>query len=482
MVEQRNGPQVRPAPTAWARVRLLKGDSTGGLWDVSSDIAEARIAIGCDPRCGWIVNGSGVAPFHFEVYWDGSVLWAGNSAGADDVRLDGEPLGDWRPISGRARIEFGRAAMLVEASEAVPRSSAVPQSRDSSVALENESTRIAAPMNERREVYASGNSALIKMPPAHEPLAAGAGGSAAVDAGATRVVSLSEAEAAHPMAGAPPRVGMGAGVRRVEEPPPISEEATRLAVAPTHGQTSAQVPGGVRIGGGPFVGGQASAAGAAPSTSPAVPLPPAGLSGPVAGGESPFAAPPPPTPDASTAAFARVGERLKGELAKPKLSQPLRTWLLLTLVVAVLVVFVLDPFAKPPAAPRSQRPPVAATGPVVADGGARGGGSTAALLNGFAIGPSGVVQNGPPPIVPDGGVAVEPRPLRRGEVAPLTAERLAADALIAGRYQEALPLYQALAVAHPQNPTFAQILVVLQRRLRAMCRNGLTPEGLPCAQ
>jgi hypothetical protein len=229
-----------------------------------------------------------------------------------------------------------------------------------------------------------------------------------------------------------------------------------------------------------LVGGQAQAPAAAPSTAPAVQLPPAGLRGPVAGGESPFAAPPPQAPDASTAAFARVGEKLKGELGKPKLSQPLRTWLLLALVVAVLVVFVLDPFAAPPARPRSQRPPVAGLNPNAPDAGAARVGSTSALLNGFLIRPNGVVQNGPPPIVPDGGVEV--RPLGRGEVAPPSAERLAADALIAGRYREALPLYQALAAANPQNPSFAQIVIVLQRRLLATCRNGLTPEGLPCIQ
>lgn len=474
MAESRNGPQVRPAPTAWARVRLLKGDSAGGLWDVSSDIPEARIAIGCDPRCGWIVNGSGVAPFHFEVYWDGSVLWAGNSAGAPDVRLDGEALGDWRPISGRARIEFGRAAMLVEASEAAPRNSAVPSSRESNVPLADENTRIAAPMNERREVYASGNSALIKMPPAHEL-------ELPADGGATRVVSLADADSGRAVASAPPRVGMGAGVRRIEEPSPISEEATRLGVTPGFGQTSAQVPGGVRIGGGPFVGGQGAAA-ATGTTAPAMALPPVGLRGPVAGGESPFAAPPPQAPDAGTAAFARVGEKFRGELGKKKLSQPPRTWLLLALVVAVLVVFVLDPFAAKPPVRRAQPGALAGANPAAADAGVAPLGPQAPLAHDFAVGAAGVVAMGPAPVLPDAGVPVPPRPLGRGEVAPLTPERFAADALIAGRYREALPLYQALAVAHPENPTFTQIVVVLQRRLREMCRNGLTPEGLPCAQ
>jgi hypothetical protein len=63
---------------------------------------------------------------------------------------------------------------------------------------------------------------------------------------------------------------------------------------------------------------------------------------------------------------------------------------------------------------------------------------------------------------------------------PLTAERVAADAVIAGRYREALPLYRALAEANPQNPTFVRIVQVLERRVRAACRNGLTPEGAQC--
>jgi len=460
-----NGPQVRPNPTAWARVRLLKGDSAGGLWDVSSDIAEARIAIGSDPRCGWVVNGGGVAPFHFEIYWDGNVLWAGNSAGAPDVRIDGEQLGDWRPVSGRARIEFGRAAMLVEASDAVARKPTVA----SGVPLESDNTRIAAPVDERREVYASGNSALIKMPPARDLEAP------MMDAGATRVVSLADAGAGRAMPAGPPRVGMGAGVRRVQDPSPISEESTRLGVAPTSQQISGQYPGAP-----PSAGGQSAV-----STAPSVALPPAGLRGPVAGGESPFAAPPPQAPDASTAAFARVGEKLKGELGKKKLSQPPRTWLLLALVVAVLVVFVLDAFDQKPEAP-PERAQVAAATPALAlpDAGVGVGVAPPRLAHDFAVGPGGIIGNGAPPVLPDAGVTDAPRPQRRGAavVVPLSAERLAADALISGRYREALPLYQALATANPQNPTFAQIIVVLQRRLQATCRNGLTPEGHACIQ
>ncbi len=503
MVDPRHGPQVRPAPTSWARVRLLKGDSAGGLWDVSSDIPEARIAIGSDAGCGWLVRGSGVAPFHFEVYWDGTVLWVGNSAGAPDVRLDGEPLGDWRPISGRARIEFGRAAMLVEASDAVARASVVPQPRDSQAPFESENTRIAAPRDERREVYASGNSALQEVPPLSELEAKPSRGvhaalGASGDGGATRVVSLAEAEAGRAAPVAAPRVGVGAGVRRVEEPPPISEEATRLGVFAGAGQASALPPGvsaASRAGGGPGGGAVGVALGApsgAPSPfGPSVAAPSAfdapgagaGLRGPVAGAASPFAAPPPVAADPSSIAFARVGEKLKGGLGRPKLSQPPRTWLLLALVVAVLVVFVLDAFdptPEPPAGSPAVATQPAASPPGTADAGLAAVPALARIGAGLAVGPGGLVAGGMPLAVADAGVAAPSGDTPPGAPVPATPERQAADALIAGRYREALPLYQALAAANPQNPTFSQIVVVLERRVRAACRDGLTPEGTQC--
>jgi hypothetical protein len=515
---------------------LLKGDSAGGLWDVSSDIPEARIAVGTDDRCGWVVRGAGVAPFHFELYWDGSQLWAGNSAGAPGVTVDGDPLGEWRPITGRARIEFGRAAMLVEASEAAPARVSLPGGRDSRE-IAAESTRIATPAAERREVYASGHSALHKLP-ANLP-AMRAGESFADDAddrtrvaadpavgtagdNATRVLSLEEAEAQR-RAGPPPGtgaglgLGVGAGVRRVAEPTPLSEEATRMAASPLAGGpllggvASPAGPPGVGALGSPAVGLAGPSLGGPGLTGPglagpgafagAPQAPPAaagaGLAGPVAGGASPFAAPPPPAPNNTTQALEKINERLKTELAKPKLSQPPRTWLLLALVVAVLVFFVLDSSGEEEA-DAGPRGDTAAAGPAAS--GATAGGAAGAVAPGAAVGaglptapplpgadrlalqqlpglPLGLVGTSgtwdpasPPPAgstpLPDGGV--------------LTPERVAADLVLAGRWHEALPRYRALAQAHPENPSYAQIAEILQRRLRAQCRNGLLPNGAPC--
>jgi hypothetical protein len=553
---------------------LLKGDSVGGLWDVSSDVPEARIAVGTDARCGWVVHGAGVAPFHFELYWDGMQLWVGNSAGAPNVTIDGEPLGDWRPVTGRARIEFGRAAMLVEASEAVPSRVSMPGARDSRE-LAAEATRIASPAAERREVYASGQSALQKLPPNAPVMHSGESFADAVDErtrlepelqaalardNATRVLSVEEAQAQRslgPMPGVRPGIGLGAGVgvgagvRRVAaEPAPVSEEATRLAGPPlvaapappvgTLGPPGslgvgagvgvgtgaarvggpgagigpgADTSGGSRVGttsgglGGLGTGGGAFGAGGGPPLGPgqaptAAPAS-AGLSGPVAGGPSPFAAPPPPAPDNTTQAIEKLNERLKSQLAqaKPqfKLSQPPRTWLLLGLVVAVFVVFVLDSGKEEGASnDRSVRTTVGDAAATVAGaaGAASGGtgvpgpavdagmpalptlpGSHRLALQQLPGMPLGLVgtsgtwdpATGPPDgstVLPDGGV--------------MTAERAAADLFVAGRWQEALLRYRALAQAHPENPAYAQIAEILQRRLRAQCRNGVLPNGAPC--
>ena len=148
----------------------------------------------------------------------------------------------------------------------------------------------------------------------------------------------------------------------------------------------------------------------------------------------------------------------------------------------MLVVFVLDAFDQKPTRP--PRTNMAVPAPVVPDAGAAlATGIPSRLTQDFQVGPGGIIGTGLPPIAPEPVVA-PPRGRGRNPPAPvvLTPERLAADAFIAGRYREAVPLYQALAAANPQNPTFAQILVVLQRRLQTTCRNGFTPEGQACIQ
>jgi hypothetical protein len=97
-----------------------------------------------------------------------------------------------------------------------------------------------------------------------------------------------------------------------------------------------------------------------------------------------------------------------------------------------------------------------------------------------------------PPVVaptPTPPVAPTPPPLAVDPTAPAvdpatlgpTEDRRAADLAIAGRYGEALVLYQALAAAHPDRPEYRMMVQLLERRITAAsCINGLTPDGRPC--
>lgn len=106
------------SPPHWARIQLVQGTSSAGLWDLSSQMNEARVAVGSTPPANWVVQGPAVAPQHFEFYWDGLALWISPPQGGD-VTVDGERVQTWRQLVGRSRLEFGGAAMLVETSAAV---------------------------------------------------------------------------------------------------------------------------------------------------------------------------------------------------------------------------------------------------------------------------------------------------------------------------------------------------------------------------
>jgi hypothetical protein len=62
------------------------------------------------------------------------------------------------------------------------------------------------------------------------------------------------------------------------------------------------------------------------------------------------------------------------------------------------------------------------------------------------------------------------------------SQELAATALASGRYVEALAAYRELARARPEQPAFAAIATILQRRLASRCKNGLDSGGTPCVE
>jgi len=101
----------------WARLRLVEGRSNAELWEFVGARGQTLLTVGSSPSCSWLVQEAGVAPIHFSLHWDGSSLSIADTHGVGRLQLDGAPVGPtWRRISGRARIDFGNAAMVVETS------------------------------------------------------------------------------------------------------------------------------------------------------------------------------------------------------------------------------------------------------------------------------------------------------------------------------------------------------------------------------
>ncbi len=98
-------------------MRLVQGDSELGIWDVTSEVTDARINVGSGENMQWPVACAGVESVHFQLYWDGRMLWVSPPQNGT-LLVDGEPVNDWRQLAGRCRIDFGSAAMLVETSSA----------------------------------------------------------------------------------------------------------------------------------------------------------------------------------------------------------------------------------------------------------------------------------------------------------------------------------------------------------------------------
>jgi hypothetical protein len=102
---------------AWARLRLVQGRANAQLWELVQSAGQSTLTVGASAGCSWPVADRGVAPIHFTLHWDGRHLHAADTYGAGDVRVDGEPLDrQFRVLTGRSRIDFGHAAIVVETS------------------------------------------------------------------------------------------------------------------------------------------------------------------------------------------------------------------------------------------------------------------------------------------------------------------------------------------------------------------------------
>jgi hypothetical protein len=102
---------------SWARLRLVQGDSSAQVWELVASRGQTTLTVGSGPSSSWVIREEGVRPLHFSLHWDGATLRIADTYGAGDVRVDGvQVTAQWKPIVGRARVDFGKAAMVAETS------------------------------------------------------------------------------------------------------------------------------------------------------------------------------------------------------------------------------------------------------------------------------------------------------------------------------------------------------------------------------
>ncbi len=107
------------AAESWARLRLVQGDSSAQVWELVASRGQTTLTVGSGPSSSWVIREEGVRPLHFSLHWDGATLRIADTYGAGDVRVDGTPVtAQWKALIGRARIDFGKAAMVAETSAA----------------------------------------------------------------------------------------------------------------------------------------------------------------------------------------------------------------------------------------------------------------------------------------------------------------------------------------------------------------------------
>lgn len=102
---------------AWARLRLVQGESGTAHWEFGGSASETRLTVGSNPSCQWVIEDPSVEPFHLVLRWDGASLSVAGSRESVALTLDGKPVGtSFERVAGRARVEFGRCALVAETS------------------------------------------------------------------------------------------------------------------------------------------------------------------------------------------------------------------------------------------------------------------------------------------------------------------------------------------------------------------------------
>lgn len=472
-----------PKPDNWARVQLAQGQSAAGLWDLSSEVPEARLVVGSAQSAGWIVQASDVQPEHFELFWDGHSLWV-SPARQGQVLVDSEIVVDWRQLAGRTRVAFGGAAMMVETSQsAILSKSAVlgggapppiappsvdPGSGNGAAQPAGDFGDFLGGDDESTQIYQGERGSLPGDPGTPEEF----------EVGQTRLLDMSEVEGAQPAGDGlmleDSRASMSfidPGTTRIldtEADPSLNPLASDPAARPHFGKAGDT---------GKFKGVEQERPTQAPDTSMKTDVLLAGAGGQA---DNKFALPPP-------------GGGVAVAPSKVKLP-PVRTMALagVTLLAALIGLGVVVSRSRSASAIEeaqarlvqqqarvsqnaAQRLAEARTAREQRD--ARWAEQERAAL-------AAAPPPGPIPTTDDEGNALDERELEAAHEAAAEARtvaiRAASDLVGANDYTAALPHYVRLGRDYADDPAFASMVTILRAKVAAQCRDGRGPGGEPC--
>ncbi len=446
-------------------VVLTAGRSKTDRVQFNEQVAATRAMIGAATMADWCIAAPGLDAQHAEIAWDGTQLWVRDNGSRAGTWVGSEKLTqEWRVLRAGEQVRLGQAMLSVQSSGAAG-------GDDEEFA--DEATRVNP-----------AGGGIAKAPSSDHD-----------DGENTMIVNTADHQAkAAPSAPARPATMPP----RINTVPPKINVTKPAGIQPAPSSNVATMVGDEMSGMAAYAQSlQAQVNGAAPPANPGMqagmqqPVNPMGgyaPANPMAGGYAPAnpmggygpANPiPPPTgdfgpPPSEMSLFGSIPPP-EGSTPKPQAQQkllfgalPPRTAIMLTGALIVALVVIVMPDDPPPPRPARRvdpaltlpqppwQPPI--PGPAAGD-------SRVIHLNS-----SRVVA--PPPLPPG------TRPPRNAPPPPPQTsfpERQAADFVVQNRIREAIPLYQALQTAHPDQPVYRDMLILLYRKLEAQA----CPPGSP---
>lgn len=467
---------------------VTSGESANPTATFSAAMAARMVTVGSGANAHWKVRAPGVEALHAEIYWDGAALWVRNGGSVSGTYVNGARADDWAQVFDGVEITLGRAKITAKATGAGARNPSGTDPRITAASAgyigEEESTMVFS----GARLAAAG--ATIPPPVAPQPLQAPQPQGARGRAGT--LAPPAPAGMAAPIAPSRPPVAAPDPPSEPDPPKPHPSEATVIRASPyaallegpgamgplpaagnrnpMPGHPHTIAPGGLQAGGASSVLVSPSAV-SLPVVAPAragtmggiqalQPVQPAGsgmshpgsgmsqpgASQPGAWGDDPFGPmdlPPPPT--------AAAEKTVAGTSPRT-----------LILGGVTLVIGLIAAILPPPQQAQRGRP----AGPT-AEVQTRGAPAPATnnILQ-LPISPPGLVGV----IVPAPMASADPsgRPRVLPPPNPSDPIKLAAEAVAANRYADAVVLYERLSAEHPEAPLFRQFALVLRQRLAAI--------------